>query len=48
LLGPRFFTSGPKLEGYKPIWKGTLEVGTPAEVNAALDKLLAAAKAEAK
>jgi len=41
LLGPTIFTSGPKLEGYKPIWKGTLEVGTPAEVNAALDKLQA-------
>jgi imidazolonepropionase-like amidohydrolase len=41
LLGPRIFTSGPKLEGYKPIWKGTLEVGTPAEVEAALDKLQA-------
>ena len=39
LLGPTIFTSGPKLEGYKPIWKGTLEVGTPAEVNGALDKL---------
>jgi imidazolonepropionase-like amidohydrolase len=39
LLGPTIFTSGPKLEGYKPIWKGTLEVGTPAEVNAALNKL---------
>lgn len=41
LLGPRIFTSGPKLEGYKPIWKGTLEVGAPAEVEAALDKLQA-------
>ena len=41
LLGPTIFTSGPKLEGYKPIWKGTLEVGTAAEVNAALDKLQA-------
>lgn len=39
LLGPTIFTSGPKLEGYKPIWKGTLEVGTPPEVDAALDKL---------
>ena len=39
LIGPRIFTSGPKLEGYKPIWKGTIEVGTPAEVNAALDRL---------
>ena len=41
LLGPRIFTSGPKLEGYKPLWKGTIEVGTPAEVNAALDRLQA-------
>lgn len=41
LLGPRIFTSGPKLEGYKPLWKGTIEVGTPADVDAALDKLQA-------
>jgi imidazolonepropionase-like amidohydrolase len=41
LLGPRIFTSGPKLEGYKPIWKGTIEVGTPTEVKAALDRLQA-------
>ena len=39
LLGPHIFTSGPKLEGYKPLWKGTIEVGTPTEVNAALDRL---------
>jgi imidazolonepropionase-like amidohydrolase len=39
LLGPTIYTSGPKLEGYKPIWKGTIEVGTPAEVDAALDRL---------
>ncbi len=39
LLGPTIFTSGPKLEGYKPMWKGTIEVGTPAEVDAALEKL---------
>ena len=39
LLGPTIFTSGPKLEGYKPLWKGTIEVGTPAEVEAALDRL---------
>ena len=38
-LGPNIFTSGPKLEGYKPLWKGTIEVGTPTEVNAALDRL---------
>ena len=41
LLGPRIFTSGPKLEGYRPLWKGTIEVGTPAEVDAALDRLQA-------
>ena len=41
LRGPTIFTSGPKLEGYKPLWKGTIEVGTPAEVDAALDRLQA-------
>lgn len=41
LLGPTIYTSGPKLEGYKPVWKGTIEVGTPAEVDAALDRLQA-------
>jgi imidazolonepropionase-like amidohydrolase len=39
MLGPTIYTSGPKLEGYKPLWKGTIEVGTPAEVDAALDRL---------
>ncbi|MGH8855421.1 MAG: hypothetical protein ACREWI_14225, partial [Telluria sp.] len=39
LEGPTIFTSGAKLEGIKPIWKGVIEVGTPAEVSAALDKL---------
>ena len=41
LLGPNIYTSGPKLEGYDPLWKGTIEVGTPAEVDAALDRLQA-------
>ena len=41
LLGPTIYTSGPKLEGYKPLWKGTIEVGTPAEVDVALDRLQA-------
>lgn len=41
MSGPTIFTSGAKLEGYKPLWKGTIEVGTPAEVSAALDKLQA-------
>ena len=31
LFGPRLFTSGAKLEGIKPIWKGTIEVGSPAQ-----------------
>lgn len=39
MSGPTIFTSGAKLEGYKPLWKGTIEVGTPEEVSAALDKL---------
>jgi imidazolonepropionase-like amidohydrolase len=39
LLGPTIYTSGPKLEGLKPIWKGTLEVGSEQEVEAALTRL---------
>ena len=41
LLGPRIFTSGPKLEGIDSIWPGDLEVGSEAEVRAALDRLQA-------
>ena len=41
LMGPTIYSSGPKIEGLKPIWKGTLEVGSEAEVEAALDKLQA-------
>ena len=41
LAGPTIFASGPKLEGLKPMWKGTLEVGSPEEVGKALDKLQA-------
>ena len=36
LLGPRLFTSGAKLEGLKPVWKGTIEVGSQADVDAAI------------
>ncbi len=36
LLGPRLLTSGAKLEGLKPIWKGTIEVGSQADVDAAI------------
>jgi imidazolonepropionase-like amidohydrolase len=39
LIGPRIFTSGPKLEGYKSIWIGDLEVGTIEEMSAAMDSL---------
>jgi imidazolonepropionase-like amidohydrolase len=39
MQGPAIFTSGPKLEGIDSIWPGDLEVGTPAEVMAALDRL---------
>lgn len=41
LEGPTIFTSGPKLEGPKPIWKGVIEVATVDEVGPALDKLQA-------
>lgn len=36
LFGPRLLTSGAKIEGLKPIWKGTIEVGTEADVDAAI------------
>lgn len=39
--GPTIFTSGPKLEGIQSIWPGDLEVGTRAEVDAALDRIVA-------
>lgn len=39
LFGPTIFTSGPKIEGVKPIWKGTIEIGDKAEADAALDRL---------
>ncbi|MCL7713620.1 amidohydrolase family protein [Stenotrophomonas mori] len=38
LLGPQLFTSGAKIEGIAPVWKGTLEVGDEAGVDAALDR----------
>ncbi|WCM28548.1 amidohydrolase family protein [Sphingomonas sp. QA11] len=39
LFGPRLLTSGPKIEGIKPVWKGTLETGSEADVDAAVAKL---------
>jgi imidazolonepropionase-like amidohydrolase len=38
LFGPQLFTSGAKIEGLKPVWKGTLEAGDEAGVDAALDR----------
>ena len=39
LFGPRLLTSGAKIEGIKPLWKGTIEVGSTADVDAALARL---------
>lgn len=39
LLGPTIFTSGPKLEGYKSVWVGDIEIGTTEELNRAIDSL---------
>jgi imidazolonepropionase-like amidohydrolase len=39
LVGPRIFTSGPKLEGKKSIWPGDLEIETQEELQQALDSL---------
>jgi imidazolonepropionase-like amidohydrolase len=39
LFGPTLLSSGPKIEGIKPVWKGTLEAGSQAEVDAAIARL---------
>lgn len=39
LFGPQLFSSGAKLEGIKPIWKGTIEVGSRADVDRAFVRL---------
>lgn len=39
LLGPQLFSSGAKLEGIDPVWTKTLEVGSKADVDAALARL---------
>lgn len=38
LFGPQLFTSGAKIEGLAPVWKGTIEAGDKAGVDAALDR----------
>ncbi|WP_332659392.1 amidohydrolase family protein [Brevundimonas sp.] len=40
-IAPRLFTSGPKIEGINPVWKGVIETGSEADVDAALDRLQA-------
>lgn len=39
LFGPRLLSSGAKIEGIAPLWKGTIEVGSEADVDAALERL---------
>ncbi len=41
LFGPTLLSSGPKIEGIEPVWKGTLETGSTADIDAALAKLKA-------
>lgn len=40
-IGPNLFTSGPKIEGIAPVWKGVIETGSEADIDAALDRLQA-------
>jgi imidazolonepropionase-like amidohydrolase len=39
LAGPTIYTSGPKIDGPKAFWAGSLEVETPAQIAKALDSL---------
>jgi len=39
LIGPKIFTSGPKIDGAEGTWAGSLEVETEADVRKALDSL---------
>lgn len=38
-VGPRILTSGPKLDGPRPSWDGSIALASPDEVPAALDSL---------
>jgi hypothetical protein len=40
-LGPRIVTSGPKLDGPKPSWPGSIAISDPASARAAVDNLKA-------
>ena len=39
LFGPQLFSSGAKLEGIHPVWKGTIEAGSKADVDTAFVRL---------
>ena len=39
LPGPTLLSSGPKIEGIKPVWKGTLETGSEVDVDQAIRQL---------
>ncbi|WP_251742628.1 amidohydrolase family protein [Gramella sp. AN32] len=39
LAGPTIFTSGPKLDGKRPAWPGSIKVTNKQEINNALDSL---------
>jgi imidazolonepropionase-like amidohydrolase len=39
LFGPTLLSSGPKIEGIAPVWKGTLETGSEADVDRAMTTL---------
>lgn len=39
LFGPRLLSSGAKIEGIKPVWKGTIEVGSEADADKAITRL---------
>ena len=38
-IGPTIFTSGPKLDGPKPTWAGSLEIESKEDIDKALDSL---------
>lgn len=41
LFGPTLLSSGPKIEGLRPVWRGTIETGSRDDVDRAIERLLA-------
>jgi len=39
LLGPKIYTSGPKLDGPRGTWEGSIEISDTSQVSAAIDSL---------